>query len=74
MLDNITAKQAKSFWKDLQRTLFPDNPDFEGKHNHGWILSTETIADRMQMDPETSRAWMPRGTDCLRMCRRAISS
>lgn len=54
MLDNITAKQAKSFWKDLQRTLFPDNPDFEGKHNHGWILSTETIADRMQMDPETT--------------------
>lgn len=54
----ITTDQAKAFWRDLQGTLFPDNPDFEGKHNHGWILSTETIADRMRIDPETTENYL----------------
>lgn len=56
----ITETQARNFWADLQGTLFPDNPDFEGKHNHGWILSTETIAERMQMDPETTEMFLRR--------------
>lgn len=53
----ITADQAKAFWRDLQGTLFPDNPDLEGKCSHG-IMSTEHIAERMQMDPETTENYL----------------
>ena len=54
---NITADQAKSFWEDLQRNLFPDNPDFEGKCTHG-IMSTEHIAEHMGIDPETTENYL----------------
>ena len=54
---NITEAKAKAFWRDLQGTLFPDNPDFEGKHNHG-IMSTEHIAERIRMSPETTETYL----------------
>lgn len=54
----ITADQAKAFWADLQGTLFPSNPYFDGKWNHGVILSTERVAQRMGMDPETTETYL----------------
>lgn len=53
----ITTDQARNFWADLQGTLFPDNPDFEGKCSHG-IMSTEHIAEHMVIDPETTENYL----------------
>lgn len=61
-MTTITADQARAFWKDLQGILFPDDPDFEWKHNHG-IMSTEHIAERMRMDTDTTEMFLRR---CLR--------
>ena len=55
---NITEAKAKAFWADLQGTLFPDNPYPDGKWNHGVILSTERIAERMGMDAETTETYL----------------
>lgn len=51
---NITAEQARSFWRDLMGTLWNDP---ECKSTHG-IMSAEHVAEYMGISTETAEEYL----------------